>query len=205
MKSRIDIFYTKYHPYFEILAVLLVVSGLIINKQISYDIVGKSIEHLKFLLLSFSSLMLIYILLQFVREVVFPSLLGVVKKDTYKNSIELISSLFLVVTALCFFLFNLLIYIIFSFPRDSLYLMLLVLWYLFMNLLSRLEIDNLFNGKKFITILFLFSLLAMLSIPVALYYFLFFGFEHSIIVYLVAAGYVASIIGLFIKVASYLS
>lgn len=62
MKKELDEFYKANEPAFGMLGVLLITTGLVLNVPSSTGLIGKAIEHLKFLFLVISALLLIHLI-----------------------------------------------------------------------------------------------------------------------------------------------
>ena len=170
MKKFLEDFYNNNKPDFEITAVVFVITTLSFSIPSANGLLlSKSIEQIKFFLLLTSCILIIRLVFK-AMEIVSTSVLQK-NQDPNESSI-----LFLILSSIIAFLFtvNLIIYLLFSFPKESYFLAISSISYLLLcvNPLKRLTKDIKYqyvSGP-------IFSIF-LLNIPVTSYIFFYFDIE----------------------------
>ncbi|HEX9721711.1 MAG TPA: hypothetical protein VGA53_00415 [Candidatus Paceibacterota bacterium] len=134
MEKLLKDYYTKNKIFLEVTAFLLVISGLFLNIPDTEGTVGKSLQQLKFFSLVLSSSALFYLLYRSVSFFIAPLIekaLEVGNRDggTVEDLQKRVQFLLAIIAGMAFIAFmtalfavNLLIYVVFSFPREFLFL-----------------------------------------------------------------------------------
>src|ERR1700734_2478261 len=140
MKEELETFYNKNRPLFEIAAIVLLFTGLILNLPPQNGILGESLKQLKFFLLVGSGLTLLFLLIPFYGVTLRPILNKMQKishlspsatndKLTQNNLALFFAIAGFIFLFLLFFLFNLFFFIVLSYRFESLYVLLILLLY----------------------------------------------------------------------------
>jgi hypothetical protein len=168
MKAQLEKFYNENPSAFQILGVLFVITGLVINIPSSTGWLGQSIEHLKFFLLVTSGILLLYLIYNALSFFLKP-VLDIGQGKTLHHIVKKLAVSFFFISIAIFFLIDLCVYIILSYPHESIFLATLLLCYFVLIQLSKISMV-----KKWWTRLWTILLVLLLvAIPIGAYVFLY--------------------------------
>ncbi len=185
MKKLLENFYNDNKAAFEIAGILLIITGLILNIPATNGWVGKSLNQLEFFLLLASDIAVIYLLIITLQSFLLPFLEkedestdqqtvhGLKKTIKFLLQKILVATFFILIGFL--FAFNLVIYLIFSHPRESIFLAITLFCYLLILKFSvRFSIPTRPLSERWHTHLWtIFLFLFSIGIPIISYFFLY--------------------------------
>lgn len=173
IKKDLQKLYEDNKPLFEIGGILLVFTGLMLNIPVSTNFVGQCLRILQFFSLAGSLLILMVLMLEIIAVLIQPLIdsienqkrLGRVNEPT--SLLRVITTITFPLSILFFFLLTLTFYLVFSFTREFLFLIAILMCHVFIYYFA----SRLGQGRK-ITLVIL--ALFLLVLPAFFYFVVFF-------------------------------
>src|ERR1700677_574244 len=170
MKAQLEKFYNENPSAFQMLGVLFVITGLVINIPAANGLLGQSIEHLKFFLLVTSGILLLYLIYNALTFFLKP-VLDIDQEKTLHHIVKKLAVSFFFISIAIFFFIDLCVYIILSYPHESIFLGTLLLCYFVLIQLSKISMVKKWWKRPWTILL----VLLLVAIPIGTYVFLYLG------------------------------